>query len=307
VPFRLTGLIAAGFTPMGATGSLDLGRIGPMVEQLLHDGVAGIYAVGSTGEGVSLTTEERQEVAAAFVSAVRSRTPVVVQVGHNSLAEAARLAAHARQIGATAISATPPTYFKPETVRALIDCLVEITAAAPDLPFYYYHIPSKTGVALDMVELLETVRDRVPSFAGIKFTSPAVHEFQACLAVDGGRFDILWGVDEMLLSGWAVGARGAVGSTYNFAAPLYRRLIQAFERGNHDEAARWQAHSVAMIRAILRFPGGIAPQKAVMRLVGQDCGPPRLPLVPLTAEQVTEMEQSLKRLGFFQWGRMPVG
>ena len=109
LPMRLRGLIAAGFTPLHADGSLDLDRIGPMVEQLLDDGVEGIYAVGSTGEGVSLTTAERREVAAAYVSAVGGRCPVVIQVGHNSLAEARGLAAHARRIGATAISATPPT------------------------------------------------------------------------------------------------------------------------------------------------------------------------------------------------------
>src|SRR4051812_41480967 len=152
MPMRLRGLIAAVFTPLRPDGSLDLDRVGPLVEQLLGDGVDGIYAVGSTGEGVSLTTPERQQVASAYVSAAAGRCPVVVQVGHNSLAEARGLAAHAQRIGATAISATPPTYFRPDTLSVLVDCLAEITAGAPDLPFYYYHIPSKTGVTFDMVE-----------------------------------------------------------------------------------------------------------------------------------------------------------
>jgi N-acetylneuraminate lyase len=300
---RLRGLIAAGFTPLHADGSLDLDRIGPMVEQLLDDGVEGIYAVGSTGEGVSLTTAERREVAAAYVSAVGGRCPVVIQVGHNSLAEARGLAAHARRIGATAISATPPTYFKPDTLSVLNDCLAEITAGAPDLPFYYYHIPSKTGVHLDMVEFLEAAGRRLPTLVGIKFTSPALHEFQACLEVEDGRFDLLWGTDEMLLGAWSVGARGAVGSTYNFAAPLYRRALHAFERGDQAEAARCQALAVALVRTILRYPGGLPPQKAVMRLIGQDCGPTRLPLVPLAPAQLKELEDGLTRIGFFQWGR----
>jgi N-acetylneuraminate lyase len=300
---RLRGLIAAGFTPMRDDGSLDLDRIGPLVEQMLGDGVAGIYAVGSTGEGVSLTTAERQEVAAAYVRAVGGRGPVVIQVGHNSLAEARALAAHAQRIGAAAISATPPAYFKPGTLDVLIACLAEITAGAPDLPFYYYHIPSKTDVHLDMVRLLETAGPRLPTLAGIKFTAHALHEFQACAGVDDGRFDLLWGTDEMLLGAWAVGARGAVGSTYNFAAPLYRRLIQAFERGDLAEAARCQSLSVAMIRAVVRYPGGLPPQKALMQLIGQDCGPTRLPLVPLGPGDLAEMEAELARIGFFQWGR----
>src|SRR5436190_14860226 len=139
---------------MRADGSLHLEVVGPMVEQLLRDGISGIYAAGSTGEGVSLTSSERMEVAHAYVQAARGRVPIVIQVGHNSLAEARQLAAHAQRIGAAAISATPPTYFKPETMDALVDCLAEITAGAPGLPFYHYHIPMKTGVGFEMTELL---------------------------------------------------------------------------------------------------------------------------------------------------------
>jgi N-acetylneuraminate lyase len=307
MPLRLTGLIAAGFTPMRGDGSLDLDRIGPLVEQLLDDGVAGIYAVGSTGEGVSLTGPERQEVAAAYVSAVGGRVPVVIQVGHDSLAEARSLAAHARRIGATAISATPPTYFKPESLDILIACLAEIAAGAPDLPFYYYHIPGRTGVNLDMVELLQAARRRLPSLAGIKFSSPAVHEFQACLELEDGGFDLLWGTDEMLLSGWTVGARGAVGTTYNFAAPVYRRMLDAFERGDRAEAARCQSLVVDMVRAIYRTSAGLTAFKSVMRLAGHDCGPTRLPLVPLIAERRAAMEDALTRLGFLEWGRAATG
>jgi N-acetylneuraminate lyase len=300
---RLRGLIAAGFTPMSGDGSLDLDRIGPIVEQLLDDGVAGIYAVGSTGEGVSLTTDERQAVAAAYVAAVGGRRPVVIQVGHDSMVEARRLAAHARRIGATAISATPPTYFKPETLDVLIGCLAEITSGVPDLPFYYYHIPGRTGVNLDMVELLKAAGRRLPSLAGIKFSSPAVHEFQACMAVEDGRFDLLWGTDEMLLSGWSVGARGAVGSTYNFAAPLYRRLLDAFEGGDRAEATRCQLHSVDLVRALYGTSVGLTAFKAVMRMVGHDCGPTRLPLAPLGEERLAALEADLARIGFFEWGR----
>ena len=108
---KLEGLIAATFTPMNSDGSLALSRVAPMVDRLISDGVSGLYVCGSTGEGPSLSTQERFEVAASFVSASRGRVPVVVQVGHNSLAEAATLAAHAERIGAQAISATPPSYF----------------------------------------------------------------------------------------------------------------------------------------------------------------------------------------------------
>ncbi len=151
---KITGLVPAVFTPMHEDGSLNLTMVPVMVEHLLAQGASGLYVNGSTGEGVSLTSSERIAVAEAYVQAAGGRVPVIIQVGHNSLAEARALAAHAQAIGADAISATPPSYFKPGTLDALVDCMAQVSAGAHRLPFYYYHIPSVTGVDLDMVDFL---------------------------------------------------------------------------------------------------------------------------------------------------------
>lgn len=302
MPQRLTGLIAAVYTPMRADGSLDLDRVEPITEMLLHEGIDGLFVCGSTGESTSLSSEEREAVAQAYADAAAGRVPVAIHVGHCSLAEARRLALHARKIGAAAIAACPPWYFKPATVPILVDCLAEITRAVPDVPFYYYNIPALTGVMLDMVELVRQASERIPSFAGIKYTAPTVDEFQALLRFGDGRLNMLYGRDEMLLSALAVGAQGAIGTTYNFAAPLYRRLIEAFRRGDLTEAALWQARSVEMIRVVLRY-GGLAGTKAMMALIGADCGPPRLPMVPLSPDHLASLRQELEAIGYFQWGR----
>jgi N-acetylneuraminate lyase len=300
--YRLPGFVAATFTPMQPDGSLNLAMAGPVVEHLIHSGVQGLYVCGSTGEGPLLTTEERKATAAAYLEAAAGRLPVVIQVGHSSVVEARQLAAHAQQIGASAISAVAPYYFKPASVGGLVDCLAEIAGGAPKLPFYYYHMPLLTGVVLDPVELLGQAPARIPNFAGIKYTAATVDEFQTLLGVENGRFDILFGRDEMTLCGVVAGARGAVGSTFNFAAPLYRRLRAAFERGDLAEAQRCQAQAVAMIRIIVlryRFQAGL---KAMMKLVGVDCGPNRLPNVSLTPAEVVELRRELDAIGFFQWG-----
>lgn len=106
------------------------------MEHLLLQGVNGLYVCGSIREGVSLATSERQLVAEAFVRAVAGRVPVIVQVGHNSMAEACRLAAHVQEIGADRISATCPAYFKIVDVATLVACMGDLAAAAPWLRFY---------------------------------------------------------------------------------------------------------------------------------------------------------------------------
>jgi len=298
--FRLHGLIAAGFTPMNADGSVAPDLIAEVVEFLIEQRVGGIYVCGSTGEGPLLSTEERMAVAAAYVAAAGGRLPVVVQVGHSSLAEARSLAAHAGQIGADAISAVAPYYFKPGSADVLLDCLAEITAAAPKLPFYYYHVPAISGVDLDVVELLRHAPERVPSLVGVKYTAPTLDEMQQLIEYHGYRFDVLHGRDEMLLCGLAAGATGAIGSTYNFAAPLYRHLIAAFEKGDLDQARQCQSLAVVMIRAALDC-GGQAALKAAMNLIGPDCGPVRLPLVSLTAELVARLQHEFEAIGVFEW------
>jgi len=298
--FSLTGLVAAVHTPLRADGSLHLDRVGRIVEHHVGQELGGIMVCGSTGEGPLLTTQERRAVAEAYVNAARGKLKVIVHVGHSSVAEARGLASHAQELGADGVVALSPWYAKPSSAEVLAACCAEIAAGAPELPFYYYHIPSMTGVHLPMTDLLRRAGDLIPNFVGVKYTSPTIPEFQSCVAFDGGRFDVLYGTDEMLLAGLAAGARGAIGSTYNFAAPLYRRLWSAFNRGDLEEARACQQRSVDFLDILYRHRNQPAI-KAVMKLIGIDCGPSRLPLVTLTSKELSDLERDLSAIGFFEW------
>jgi len=296
---RLTGLVAATPTPLDPDGTIAFDRIPGLVEFLIAQGVDGFYLLGSTGEGPSFTSAERQQAATLFLKAIAKRKPAIVQVGHNSPAEARMLAMHAAKAGADAISATAPSYFRPNSVAALTACLQQVAVGAPELPFYYYHIPSVTGVTVDMPDFLQQAAEKIPNLIGVKFTSPAIWEYQACVELEQGRFDCLYGHDEMLLPALAVGARGAVGSTYNYATPIYQRVIQAFKSCDLEAARRDQARANAMIRVVLRH-GGLPAIKAAVGLVGFDCGPVRAPLTPLTSRKLEELHEDLIAAGFFQ-------
>ncbi|MEZ6055432.1 MAG: dihydrodipicolinate synthase family protein [Planctomycetaceae bacterium] len=289
---RLNGLIAATYTPMYADGRLRLDLVEPMVERLIADGVAGLYVCGSTGEGMSLSTVERQQVTEAYVAASRGRLPVIVQVGHNSLAEARILAEHAASTGADIISATCPSYFKVPDESTLIDCMADLASAAPATPFYYYHIPALTGSAVDIVKFLEQAGVRIPSLVGLKYTDTKLFEFQCCLAIDNGAYDVVWGCDEMLLGALATGAKGAIGSTYNAIAPVYHRLISAFERGDIGAAQAAQMQSIQFIRSLYRYKFHPA-MKVVLSLLGIDAGPCRLPLGGLSTSEIEAIRAAM--------------
>ena len=304
-PFWITGIVPAVFTPLHPDGSLNLSQVAPIVERLVSQGASALYVCGATGEGVSLTREERMAVAESYIHAAAGRLPVFVQVGHDSLREARSLAAHAQAVGASAISAIPPCFFKVDRLDGLLDSLGEICSAAPGMPFYYYHIPRLTAARFDIVELLRLSITRLPALRGVKYSDFTIFELQACVELENRRFNILFGSDEMLLSGLAGGAQGAVGTTYSFALPLYLRIYKAFQAGQILEAQQLQSLSVQMMRIINRYATAstnLPPMKSVMKLVGLDCGPLRLPLPGLTPTQEQELNAALAAIGFFEWG-----
>ena len=187
---------------------------------------------GTTGEFASLTVDERKALCERWVDAAGDSLRVAVHVGHNAQAEAIALAAHARQAGAAAIAAMAPSFFKPATIEDLIEFCLPIAAEAEPLPFYYYHIPSMSGVRLPMAEFLHEARFRIPNLRGLKFSHDDLVDLQGCVAADNGAFEVLYGLDETLLAGVCLGVSGAVGCTYNFAAGHYQRMVRAFDTGD---------------------------------------------------------------------------
>jgi len=296
---RIEGLIAAPFTPMDPGGRLNLGAVEPYAALLARNGVAGAFVGGTTGESLSLTAEERMRLAEAWTDAAPAGLRVIVHAGAESLEEARRLARHAAEAGAFAIGAMPPTFFRPGNVDSLVAWCAAVAEAARGLPFYYYHIPGMTGVHMPMAEFLPAAAERIENLAGVKYTWEDLNDFSLALDACGDRLDVLYGRDETLLAGLALGARGAVGSTYNFAAPLYVRLMEAVAAGEMDRARDLQRTSRQMIAGICGVTGSFLPAaKSVMAMVGVDCGPVRPPLANLNAQQVEEVRARLAGLGF---------
>ena len=296
----IQGLIAATYTPLNSDGSINLDIIEGYVDQLLDSGVTGLFVCGTTGEGMSLTSAERKALSTQFVKAAAGRCPVIVHVGHNSLCEAAELAEHAQAIGATATSATCPSYFTVDTAQDLVDCMHQVASSAADIPFYYYHIPPLTRSTVDMRAFLDAGGEAIANLAGIKFSSPLLHQFRDLLQYDPKRYQIFWGVDEMLLGAVTFGATAAVGSTYNVIAPIYVKLIECYQAGDSMGARQWQDRAIAFVRAVGQVPFHPA-MKEILGMQGNLFGPCRLPLPELTLEQIEQLRKGLEGIGFFDW------
>jgi len=278
----LHGIVAATYTPMTPSEEVDYPAIAPMVTRLRENGVEGLFLCGSTGEGWSLSEDERMRVVDCAVEAAGGSLPVAVHVGHNSLPSAQMLARHAESLGVSSIATIAPGFFSPQSSTDLVRFLSRIAEAAPATPLYYYHFPDRvaTGIVLD--EILEA-GCAIDNFAGVKYTHYDLDELSRCREKFGERFHFLFGRDELFLSSLRAGFHDFIGSTYNYATPLFLALRSAFVAGDDAEAERLQGLVDELLKLIVSVPP-FAGQKMLLPVAGIGAGPSRCPLLRVDGE-----------------------
>jgi N-acetylneuraminate lyase len=297
---KIEGIIAASFTPLKEDGELNLPVVEKYAYKLKQDGIQGVFVCGTTGEGYSLTLEERKLVLQEWLTHREGDFKVIAHVGSTSTLQSAELARHAAEKGASAISAMGPSFFQPTRAEELVGYCARIAQEAPDIPFYYYHIPAMSGVNVSMKEFLTQASVSIPNLQGIKFTHTNLMEMQQCMMFGDGSFDIVHGYDEVLLGGLALGAKAAIGSTYNYMAPHYLRLISQFEKGNIEAARALQRYAVKLVEVLFKYRGGVVCGKAIQSLCGIECGPCRLPLQTLSDIEIHALRKDLEAIEFFE-------
>lgn len=290
---RLKGLIVAVFTPMNDDGSLHLEVIRQYADYVASTGVAGVFVCGTTGESLSLSVFERQCVLEEWLRFAKGRFKVIAHVGCNSQSEGVDLAKHAVRCGADAVGAMAPCFFRPVTVDDLADFFVPIAQGAESLPFYYYNMPSMTGVSLSSADFLIEGKKKIPNLVGVKFTHDNLMEMGECLALRNGLFEVLHGYDETLIAGLAFGAQAGVGSTYNYLPRVYQGIFKAMEKGDLVRARELQQISIEVVKVIIKYGGGVRGGKAIMKLIGIDCGPCRLPIRAFGTEEYCDLERDV--------------
>ncbi len=298
---KIIGLINAPFTPFHADGSVNLAPIPAYAELLVRNGLKGVFINGSSGEGYMLTEDERMQLAEAWMQAAPEGFKVIVHVGSTCVKSSRRLAEHAQKIGAWGIGAMATPFPKIGRIEELVKYCEEIAAGAPNLPFYYYHIPAFNGAFLSMLDFLKAVDGRIPNFAGIKYTFESLYEYNRCRRYKDGKFDMLHGQDETILPCLAMGgAQGGIGGTTNYNGRVLTNILEAWAEGDLNKARELQNFAQDVIDVICHYRGNIVGGKRIMKLIGLDLGPNRTPFQNMTDAEEQAMKAELEAINFFE-------
>ena len=272
---QFDGIFTALLTPFDSSDNINERELRRLISFNLGMGVRGFYVTGSTGEAFMLSTEERMRV----MEIVRDEAPdatLIAHVGSVDERVAQKLAKHASTLGYDLVSSVAPFYYK-FTFPEIRDYYCRVADAA-ELPMLVYHIPVFSGVNMGTEEMNTFLSD--PRFAGIKYTSGDFFTMERVKALHPNKL-IYNGYDEMLLSGLSMGADGAIGSTYNFMADKFVRILRLFREQKIDEARAAQNEANRII-SILCKVGVMQAEKEILCQLGFDFGICRHPFGTLS-------------------------
>ncbi len=285
-------LFTAMITPFLPDGSLDVAGVGRLAAWLAQHGSEGLVLGGTTGEGPTLSVDERRQLFEAARAAV-PELPLLVSTGHNSTATTVRWTQLAEAWGADGVMVVTPYYNKPP--QAGLVAHFGAVAAATGLPLMLYNVPSRTGVHLSVESALQLMA-RHGNVWAVKEASGSVQHAAALAAhMPPGR-RVFTGDDALLLPSLQVGAHGVVSVASHVAGPDIQALIAHAAAGRLAEAVRIADRLAPVIAALFSMSNPI-PVKGLLNQRGLPAGPPRLPLVPAEEAELAEWTRVLAAAG----------
>ncbi len=278
-------------TPFTPEDKVNVGVLRELVEYLIDKRVGGFYVCGGTGEGLFMSPEERKIVTETVVDQVNGRVPIIAHIGSMIISDAVQLAEHAHETGVAGISSVIPPMF--QNSESLYTYFARVGAAAPDIPLLTYIFGGPT----DAVALMRWLMD-IPTVAGAKYTGPNMYEFREIVELRGDNWSIFSGMDEQCIYAAMQGACGNIGSTLNYIPGIYREIHSSYGKGNIAQGQDLQVCANQITRVLFSF-GFFGALKAVMQMLGFDCGKPRLPQLPFAEERRDELRSELEAIDFF--------
>jgi len=286
---QFKGGLAAVITPYDQNGEVDVSQISGYVKYLVDNKVDGVYIIGTTGEGYNLTNDERLSIAKAWRQEIDKQNAdllAVINVTSNCVKEALLLSKQVEALGFDAIAVLPPNYYKPNSVKDLVNYLKLFGEAAPNTPLLYYHIPFLIGeFNFDIVEAVGEGLKQIPQFAAMKFTDNNVIRFSILQKRFKNTFKIFIGFDELLLTALtAVDCNASICALFNMPEVIgsYKKIIEAVERSDLktarieqnkiiDETLKYKADGNFFLSLKTAFNARVKP-------LGLNFGQPRPPI-----------------------------
>jgi dihydrodipicolinate synthase/N-acetylneuraminate lyase len=283
------GVLSALVTPYGADGRPDAGGLAALIDFQVDGGVDGLFILGTSGEGLLLSPEERMAFTETVLDLVASRVPVVVHCGAADTATAVTLAHHAAGSGATALAALPPLFF-PYTDESQQAHFARIAEAAPDVDHYIYDNPERVGYALGPALVMRLIRD-IPNLRGLKDTGDSLARITTYLSQPDPPA-VYTGNNVLFLGALVMGAAGAVSTFANVVPELFAAVVTAYREARIADARDLQLTIARLQTAVTGLPY-IAAAKHLLQRRGLPGGMPRSPLPALTREQRMTLDARL--------------
>lgn len=289
---RFGDLITAMVTPFDSKGQVDLKEAARLASHLADNGSDGFVIAGSTGEGPTVTDDEKSQLIQSVKEAVGDRASVIANTGTYDTAHSIHLTKEAEKAGADAVLTVTPYYNRPPQNGLLAH--FKAIASSTKLPVILYDIPIRSSRKIEHETLVEL--SKVENIAGVKDACGDAQGAARLVAESGEGFQVYSGNDADTLPWLSVGAVGVIAVASHVVGPQMAEMISLFKSGD-VEGARKIHLDLMPVFDVMSFTTNPIPLKAAMNLLGFKVGEPRLPLVAATDEQVRVVKETLKRAG----------
>ncbi len=285
---KFKGVFSALLTPYDQNGKVNASSLELLVDKQLSAGIMGFFVCGSSGEGLLLSYQERCLVAETVVKSVAGRIPVIVHVGHPATDESVKLAVHAAEIGADAVSSLPPLFFNFSEGNARFHYLS--ISRATDLPFLAYIYSSGNEGNYVSMDTEWLNKQKIPNLLGFKYTGSEIQKLKPLLDKNESELIAFTGSDELFFQGLSLGSAGGIGTNQNIIPGAFADIYNFYLQGDFKKAAALQLEVNELAMKLMKA-GLISAHKYILSRQGFNAGKGRGPLVPLNADVEYELDK----------------
>jgi dihydrodipicolinate synthase/N-acetylneuraminate lyase len=291
--FQVEGIVTALLTPLDSDGEVKEDALRALIDYQLANGIRGFFPLGTSGEGMKLPLATRKRAAEIVVSQTGGKVPVIVHVGTQDTGMTVDLAVHAADIGADALGAVGPFFYRPDTLGLIQH--YRLVGETADTPLFVYNIPDNQGYNISP-QRFGAIAAGVPQIAGIKDTSRRIDQLQSLVHTFGGQYTVIGASDALIFANFAAGASAHISMLSNVYPRLAVQIYEAIQRGRLEEARQLQFQAMDL-RDVFRAGPSITPYKEALKMKGLDVGTVSSPLRVMTNSEVAALRSGLQALG----------